>query len=190
MFLGYLPDGSELSDGLDYIVSVPAFLDGLRSNVVVALEWLLINYVFDRLLGFPRFREVTGYVEPKVIAAESIGVEENSKNFEPPRFLRKEPTTIVTDIIALSAEDHYVRIHSSRGSSLIHYRFSEALAEMPKELGMQVHRSHWVKKSAIERLWKVGNGHRLSLGNDLEFPVSNRFIGLLKANGIEPKNPS
>lgn len=188
MFLGYLPEGSEPGNGLDYIVSVSAFLDGLRSNVVVALEWLLANYVFDRLLGFPRFRENTGYKEPKISEPGETGIGTKPKAYEPPRFLRKEPGTIVTDIIALSAEDHYIRVHTRRGSLLIHYRFSEALGEMPNDLGMQVHRSHWVKKSAIENLWKVGNGHRLSLGEDMEFPVSNRFIGLLKANGIEPKS--
>lgn len=186
MFLGYLPDGVEIGDGLDYIVSVPAFLDGLRSNVVVAIEWLLANYLFDRLLGFPRFRESTGYVEPQTVDVKDLSAEHHPKHFEPPRFLRKEPTIVVTDVVALSAEDHYVRIHTNRGSSLIHYRFSEAVTEMPRELGMQVHRSHWVKKNAINSLWKVGNGHRLSLGGDMEFPVSNRFIGLLKANGIEP----
>jgi len=190
MFLGYLPEGVEVGNGLDYIISVTAFLDGLRSNVVVAIEWLLANYVFDRLLGFPRFRDVTGYKAPDVSVTENSASEIDPTTYEPPRFLRKEPTTIVTDIIALSAEDHYIRVHTKRGSSLIHYRFSEAVTEMPKELGMQVHRSHWVKKNAINSLWKAGNGHRVSLGDDLEFPVSNRFIGLLKANGIEPGSPS
>jgi len=99
-------------------------------------------------------------------------------------FLNKFRQKIGIDIIALSAEDHYVRVYTPVGSDLILYRFSDAMAEMPDGVGLQVHRSHWVRKSAITAFKKKGNGHYLVLGVDTEIAVSKRFVELLKAHGI------
>ncbi len=187
MFLGYLPPGVEIVLPSLWIGSMGAFLLGLRANTMVMLEWTLTNLLFDRVLDFPRFRTVTGYSPPfSEPTNEGKSVQEPTE-YELPKFLRRVPSKLGTEVIALSAEDHYVRVHTTLGSDLIFCRFSDAVSEMPNGLGMQIHRSHWVRTSAIADFWKEGNLYRISINDELDFPVSKRFLGLLKANGWEPK---
>ena len=41
-------------------------------------------------------------------------------------------------------EDHYVRVFTDAGESLILLRLSDAMAEVRDVPGLQIHRSHWV----------------------------------------------
>ena len=83
-------------------------------------------------------------------------------------------------VIAVQAEDHYIRVHLDDGSSrLIYFRFADALAELKGVDGMQVHRSFWVKRSAIADAVKERGTMRLSLAGGLVVPVSHRHQGLL-----------
>ena len=47
-------------------------------------------------------------------------------------------------IRAVQSEDHYLRIHTDRGSDLILMRLSDALDELEGLEGAQTHRSWWV----------------------------------------------
>lgn len=77
-----------------------------------------------------------------------------------PRELRREP------VLALSAEDHYLRVHTPKGEALIHMTLAEAMTLMPR--GFQVHRSHWVAETAIR---KTADG-RIELVTGLSLPLS------------------
>ena len=188
LFVGYLPTSFEIEASRPFYSSITDFLLGLRANSVVLLEWTLANLVFDRMLGFPRFRDVTGYSPTRGEPTSNTQPAEEKTEFELPKFLRRSEWNLGTEVIALSAEDHYIRVHTPLGNDLVLYRFSDAISEMPNSLGMQVHRSHWVRTSAIEDFWKEGNLYRISISEGLTFPVSKRFLGLLKANGLEPKD--
>lgn len=95
-----------------------------------------------------------------------------------PRELRGPP-------IALSAEDHYLRVHAAAGDSLIHYRFSQAVRELG-ELGVQVHRSWWVAKGAVRRVERDGERHVLILDRDLRVPVSRTYVLAAREAGLLP----
>ena len=86
-------------------------------------------------------------------------------------------------LIALEAEDHYVRVHTDAGSELLPMRFSEALDDLARAYGYRVHRSWWVAAEAIEGVrWTRGGGSaRLSGG--LIAPVSRSYAPELKAAG-------
>ncbi|MFT3997784.1 MAG: LytTR family DNA-binding domain-containing protein [Asticcacaulis sp.] len=87
------------------------------------------------------------------------------------------------DIYALSAEDHYLRVHTSAGNTLILMRLYDAIRELEGIEGSQTHRSWWVAKDAIEDVQKQDGKVCLLLRGDLEAPVSRTFQKILKSDG-------
>jgi hypothetical protein len=86
-------------------------------------------------------------------------------------------------LIAVEAEDHYLRVHTDAGDELITLRFSDALAELAREAGYQTHRSWWVAAGAIEAVrWRRGRGE-LRLASGLTAPVSRTHSATLKREG-------
>jgi hypothetical protein len=80
------------------------------------------------------------------------------------------------DLVALEAEDHYVRLHHPAGSTLILHRFSDALTEVDSRAGLQVHRGWWVASGAVVGTFMRGGKRWLKLNNDLEIPVSRTHL--------------
>ncbi|WP_300544158.1 LytTR family DNA-binding domain-containing protein [Maricaulis sp.] len=95
--------------------------------------------------------------------------------------LRRSP------LIALSAEDHYVRVHTRAGSALVLIRFGDALKLVGQQPGHKVHRSWWVATDAIDTAaYSRGRGEiRLSTG--LTVPVSRSYAETLRGAGILPR---
>jgi hypothetical protein len=86
-------------------------------------------------------------------------------------------------LIALEAEDHYVRVHTDAGSELLSMRFSEAVAELALAHGYRLHRSWWAFADAIEAVrWNRGTGEA-RLAGGLVAPVSRSCAEALKAAG-------
>lgn len=86
-------------------------------------------------------------------------------------------------LIAIEAEDHYVRVHTDGGSELLSMRFSEAVEELALAQGYRLHRSWWVAADAIEQVrWKRGIGEA-RLAGGIVAPVSRSFAGALKEAG-------
>jgi hypothetical protein len=86
-------------------------------------------------------------------------------------------------LIALEAEDHYVRVHTDAGSELISMRFSEAVEELALAHGFRLHRSWWVAADAIEAVrWRRGGGEARLIGG-IAAPVSRSHAPALKAAG-------
>jgi hypothetical protein len=86
-------------------------------------------------------------------------------------------------LIAVAAEDHYVRVHTDGGSELVAMRFAEALAELALAHGYRLHRSWWAAADAIEAVrWKRGGGEA-RLAGGLTAPVSRSCAAALKEAG-------
>jgi DNA-binding LytR/AlgR family response regulator len=86
-------------------------------------------------------------------------------------------------LIAVEAEDHYLRVHTDAGDELITARFSDALVELDGLAGYQTHRSWWVAAGAIEAVrWRRGRGE-LRLACGLTVPVSRTHSAVLKREG-------
>ncbi len=84
---------------------------------------------------------------------------------------------------AIEAQDHYLRVHTDRGSDLILMRFSDALTELAGLEGAQTHRSWWVARHAV-RAASRGDGRAvLTLDGGLEVPVSRAHAPALRAAG-------
>lgn len=90
------------------------------------------------------------------------------------------PAEIGSDIIALEMEDHYVRVHTALGSALVLMRMRDAVALLGDLEGMQVHRSWWVARGAVEDVLREGRNVRLSLARGIEAPVARANITALR----------
>lgn len=100
-----------------------------------------------------------------------------------PRFVDRLPPALGTDLLALEMEDHYVRAHTSLGSDLVLMRLGDAMAELENVDGLQIHRSWWVARDAVDAVKRDGRNLRLLLSNGLEAPVSRSRANDLKAAG-------
>jgi DNA-binding LytR/AlgR family response regulator len=87
------------------------------------------------------------------------------------------------DIYALSAEDHYLRVHTSAGQTLILMRLYDAIRELDGIEGSQTHRSWWVAKDAIDDVIKDNGRVTFRLKGEVSAPVSRSFQKALKADG-------
>ncbi len=97
---------------------------------------------------------------------------------------RAKPALRQATLIALSAEDHYVRLITDKGEELLLMRFADAVAETDPVEGVQVHRSWWVAREAIGHISKQGGNVKLTMRDGTEVPVSRRRAKQLE--GVEP----
>jgi hypothetical protein len=86
-------------------------------------------------------------------------------------------------VLALEAEDHYVRVHTPAGSELILLRLADAANEMGNTPGARTHRSWWVARAAVKTVNRASGKTTLLLMNDVEVPVSRGFIAELREAG-------
>jgi hypothetical protein len=89
-------------------------------------------------------------------------------------------------LLSLSAEDHYVRIATTKGSAMILMRLADAIREAGDTPGLQVHRAHWVARAAVASARKTGETAVLTLLNGAQIPASRRYIPALRAAGLLP----
>lgn len=99
------------------------------------------------------------------------------------KLLREVPDLSAADVLALQAHEHYVRIYSQQGAQLIHYRFGDAVEEMPADLGLQVHRSWWVAENAVKSAQRGSRRWQLDLVTDVAVPVSDSYVAAVRERG-------
>ena len=87
------------------------------------------------------------------------------------------------EIHALEAEDHYLRVHTSAGDTLILMRLYDAIRELDGIEGSQTHRSWWVAKAAVTDTIRTGGRISFTLKAGLIAPVSHSFAKTLKQDG-------
>ena len=167
--------------------------------------WLAINLIFDRLFGMPRYRYKTAGqntfrpfalrgavpIEPNTesnSSTQSPSPEEDQSLSPSFAFLRHLDNPPKPDaILALKAEQHYIKVLTKTKKPLVLYRFGDALAEIPPNSGLQVHRSWWVRNDAIEGIYQRGRKMYAQLTkmyaqltNGTRVPISEPHQGLLR----------
>lgn len=76
------------------------------------------------------------------------------------------------EILALSAEDHYVQVLTDRGRALVLAPLSEAAEALGSDTGLRIHRSHWVARRALESPGTTLSRTAIRLADGTELPVS------------------
>lgn len=178
-----------------YGVLLTALLTPSISLVVWAVTPLFGHMKWDISL-YPRFLTSVGII---CVAMTAINVlinrePQQSHAFTPAPAADSDPRHVVfldrlpfkhqrADILALSAEDHYLRVHTTAGDTLILMRLYDAIRELEGIEGSQTHRSWWVARGAVEDVRRREGKVSLILPNTLEVPVSRSFQKILKADG-------
>jgi hypothetical protein len=87
------------------------------------------------------------------------------------------------EIHALSAEDHYLRVYTSAGETLVLMRLYDAIRELEGIEGSQTHRSWWVAKDAVRDVKRSDGRVTLILPGDVTVPVSRSYAKPLRDSG-------
>ena len=87
------------------------------------------------------------------------------------------------ELYAVEAEDHYLRVRTSKGSELILLRLSDAIAELEGVEGAQTHRSWWVAKAGVADVRRSDGRATLILKDGAEAPVSRTHAKGLREAG-------
>ncbi len=108
---------------------------------------------------------------------------ETAQFMVPANFCSRLSPHLGTDLLHLKMQDHYVEAHTSHGHELVLMRFRDALREVDRLDGLQVHRSHWVARVAVVDIVRRDRRIFLKLSNDTEVPVSRSYVKGLREAG-------
>ena len=156
-----------------WVAVIPVVIFGPRADAESFLTLLpavmIVNIVVIGLIVLTR-----RLLSPKPRPAPSEGL-------APERIrARLTPRLARSRLLAIQAEDHYLRIRTDAGSALILMRFADALEALEGTDGFRVHRSWWVARIAVETVrWKSGRGE-LTLSDGAVVPVSRTYTGTLR----------
>ncbi|MBC6980752.1 LytTR family transcriptional regulator [Caulobacter sp. 17J80-11] len=135
------------------------------------------------LMWFLAGRSLAADVEPTETPAPAPETEASVEPAAGARLLERLPARLGREVIALGMEDHYVRVFTRRGDTLVLMRMADAVAELAAVDGAQVHRSWWVARAAVVASERRGRSGVLRLDTGLEVPVARRRLAELKALG-------
>jgi hypothetical protein len=122
-----------------------------------------------------------GEKSPAATAPESPAV---APAASPPAFADRLPAKFRAGAIyAVSAEDHYLRVHTSLGETMILMRLADAIRELAALEGLQVHRSWWVARQGLADVSKGEGRVTLKLKSGVEAPVSRANLKVVKDAG-------
>ncbi len=146
----------------------------LRSDIPLRGLPVLFLYVFVvALVVTSLYWLIEGRRAPAALAAPP-----------PPKFLERLPLKLRgAEVWAVEAEDHYLRLHTSKGQDLILMRLADAVAELDGIEGRQVHRSWWVARDAIVDARRGDGRATLTLKDGAQVPVSRTYAGELRDRG-------
>gem|GEM_PF-1927804 len=161
--------------GFDW-ASARAFVQVNAPGLVI---WTLVNWLYLRLMGFAPC--AAGAMHGPV---PSSAVPRAERPMTLPRFAEGLGLGDVRDILFLQAEEHYLRVGGPRRSHLVRYRMRDAVAELPPELGLRVHRSYWVARHAVRRVEPAGKSLVLTLEDGTRVPVSLAYREAARQAGL------
>jgi hypothetical protein len=187
---------SALVPGSEFGSFWPPPAENLGGYIAITLQsiawWLLANWLDWRYRHVPRFgfpapprpepvapapaNPAAGSPAPAGAAPSPAG--------EPHLGSRLPANLKGAEIYALEAEEHYTKIHTSKGNTLLLMRFSDAIVEMEPQPGLQVHRSFWVSRRAVERVARVEQRWVVRLKGGLEIPVSRSYRVSVQSAGL------
>lgn len=165
------------------------------SGPLVVMVWAVTSRFFDddRSVDLTRLPDfigpvliVTGTLSALnvFLARTPVQTHAAAPGARPARFLDRMPFKLKGAAIrAVQSEDHYLRIHTDRGSDLILMRLSDALVELEGLEGAQTHRSWWVARDAVRGVSRGDGRATLTLDGGVEAPVSRRYAKALRDAG-------
>lgn len=175
---------------------------GRQAAFAWELVYLLDNHIFlCLLLSLPRLigrfsTEIGAGAGTATAAAVDVALSERLDNASNRLIDRLNPP-LVGRLQWIEAQEHYVRITTDADVRMELCRFSDIVADLSPEEGMQTHRSHWVSLSAVKSHQKEGQNLQLKLHSGDLVPVSRshraavlRRMESLQADGSDYDFPT
>lgn len=161
---------------------------------VTVVVWLVSGLWFGEGLGVDRWLRLLPpvFVVDIVVvimawlirrgATALVSLPSARQDAPPPLIREKLPPKLARAVlIAVEAEDHYLRVHTDAGDALILMRLTDALEALEGRPGFRTHRSWWVAKGAVEHARFARGRGELSLSNGLKAPVSRAYAAQVRA---------
>ena len=117
-------------------------------------------------------------------AAEMAARPEPAVETGVPAIVERLPAEKRGALLALSVEDHYVQVITSRGRGLVLIRLGDAMRETLPVPGIQIHRSHWVALTAVTGVQRSEGRLLLVLSSGDVLPVSRSMLPQVRAAGL------
>ncbi len=185
--------GAGLADLIAYILKrefAPwprALLQSITATILVTSVILIMTKYAYGMLNFMQTLNVLMYVWVISATISAVGALMNSKKSDTKNstsqraalYERLPPHLRSSEIYALAAEDHYVRIITSKGDELVLMRLSDAIKETTPLIGISPHRSYWVAEKGVK---KVGKSD-LTLHTEQNIPISRNGMKLVREAG-------
>lgn len=99
----------------------------------------------------------------------------HSQDTETPGLLLASQPPVLGALLAAEAQEHYVKLKATDQSGMALYRFGDAVRDLSRYQGMQVHRSHWVSDAAVTAVIGKRGAMRIELTTGEIIPVSRRY---------------
>ena len=169
---------------------------GLTGIVMTAMVTALNIPVFGVLPSFsnyPAFVATTVAISIIVMAV----IDMFNRNLRPhsgpvettvqtPPLLDRLPFDKRGPLVALSVEDHYVRVQTTVGDEMLLMRLADAIREVGETTGAQVHRSHWAAFDQVAKVSRQSDRAVLHMKTGIDVPVSRANVPKLKEAGLLP----
>lgn len=137
----------------------------------------VVTLLGDRLVpAFVRERESLPVPAPVIDLPAAVADDMRPASPSTSLLIARLPPELRGPILCLEMQDHYVRVHTGRGSALVLMRLRDAIAETDPVAGRQVHRSWWVAEEAVERFERAARAGSVLLKNGRRVPVSQRYL--------------
>ena len=117
---------------------------------------------------------VTKYIIIKFLTGSGINLRSGFKT--------RIPEEECGDIYLIKSSKNYIDVYYGNGDKhkQICYKFSDAVLEMPPNMGIQIHRSYWVSRDSIKTLKSINNKYYIIAKNREEIPVSKTYMRTVK----------
>jgi DNA-binding LytR/AlgR family response regulator len=153
------------------------------------LSWTLARSIWPRLDAIPSLTPSVWRLQCLIIAAPQLALVALRAHRDPgrqgadlgpaPGLLGARPQ----EVLCLSMEDHYVRVHTAGGSRLVLATMRQAVDALDGAPGLRVHRSWWVAEAAVADAIVERRNLRLRLVNGQTAPVARASVAAVRRAG-------
>lgn len=138
------------------LFAAPLWTEMLRLLPFVAITSLLVSFVFETLDA-----KDAGPIRQPALPTE-------------PGWLDTLPPELGRDLLFLQSQDHYLRVKTKLGETLIRGVLQDAAQELG-DYGLRLHRSWWVARSAIQKVTYRKGAPAVVLTDGSAIPVGRKY---------------
>ncbi|MEM7376473.1 MAG: LytTR family DNA-binding domain-containing protein [Pseudomonadota bacterium] len=178
-----LAGDAEVDDVLDRL-AVQSAAGALLAEFLGTLPWVMCGWA---LINGPLWRDaVPPPTEPAGPPVSGQGAADATVALAPPddgpppadavlpESLRDRlPSRALGDFVSISADLHYLQVVTTAGRFTVLGRLRDAVSEL-SEIGLQVHRSHWIADAHVDRVIRQRGSTVCVLSTGDRVPVSRR----------------